>query len=538
MRIFYNAHIFAPEYPHATAVAINHGRFLALGSDSEILDSFSQFGQQIDLQGTTLWPGLTDAHVHLRLLAESMAMVDCETTTRQACLLRVKQAADTLPYDTWVRGHGWNQNQWPEGFGTAAMLDSICGGRPAYLTAKSLHAAWANTEAMAQAGITSNTPDPPGGAIQRDQHGRPTGILFEAGAMRLVESIIPAPSADENIAKIRAVMPELWKVGLVGIHDFDDYACWQALQSLYQDGMLEIRVRKHIPFDHLDVFINAGLRTGFGDEWLDIGGVKLFSDGALGPQTAAMLKPFEGNQNSGTLLMDQAELIEVGEHAVAHGVSLAVHAIGDRANREVLDAFQRLRTFEQARGMPHLLHRIEHVQIIDPTDMSRIADLDIIASVQPIHAPSDMLMADQFLGSRARNAYAYRSILETGATYVLGSDTPVEPFNPFLGLHAAVTRRRADGSPGPQGWQPKQRLTLKEALIGFTHAPAVIAGRGNRLGLIAPGFHADFIILAQDPFKIKPQDLGQIAPQATFIAGECKYQSEDIHVDLMQSKVE
>jgi predicted amidohydrolase YtcJ len=532
MIIFHNAHVFSPEYPHTTAVAIDHGRFIALGSDAEILGTFSRFGQQIDLQGKTLWPGLTDAHVHLRLLAESMAMIDCETTKRQACLLRVEQAADALPESAWVRGHGWNQNQWPEGFGTATMLDSICGGRPAYLTAKSLHAAWANTKALALAGITSHTPDPPGGAIQRDQHGSPTGILLEAGAMRLVESIIPAPSAGENIAKIMATLPELWKVGLVGIHDFDDYACWLALQSLYQDGILGIRVRKHIPFDHLDVFINAGLRTGFGDNWLDIGGVKLFSDGALGPQTAAMLKPFEGSQNSGTLLMDQDELIEVGEHAVAHGVSLAIHAIGDRANREVLDAYQRLRAVEQAHGMPHLHHRIEHVQIIDPGDISRLADLDIIASVQPIHAPSDMLMADRFLGSRAHNAYAYRSILETGATYVLGSDAPVEPFNPFLGLHAAVTRCRADASPGPQGWQPKQRLTLEEALIGFSHTPAVITGRGNRLGKIAPGFHADFIILEQDPFKINPHELGQIKPQATFIAGECKYLSEDMHIDL------
>jgi predicted amidohydrolase YtcJ len=354
----------------------------------------------------------------------------------------------------------------------------------------------------------------------------------------LVESIIPAPSAGENIAKIRATLPELWKVGLVGIHDFDDYACWLALQSLYQDGILEIRIRKHIPFDHLDVFINAGLRTGFGDDWLDIGGVKLFSDGALGPQTAAMLQPFEDSQNSGTLLMDQDELLKVGEHAVAHGVSLAVHAIGDRANREVLDAYQRLRAFEQAQHLPHLHHRIEHVQIIDPADISRLADLDIIASVQPIHAPSDMFMADRFLGSRAHNAYAYRSILDTGVTCVMGSDTPVELFNPFLGLHAAVTRRRADGSPGVKGWQPGQRLTLEEALIGFSHTPAVIAGRGNRQGKIAPGFNADFIILEQDPFKLDPHELGQITPQATFIAGVCKYQSENIQVDLMQSKVE
>jgi predicted amidohydrolase YtcJ len=533
MKIFYNAKIFSPEYPAATAVVIDHGRFLALGSDREILTGFSSAKQSTDLQGKTLWPGLTDAHVHLRLLAETMTMIDCETSTRQACISQVKQAADTLPEGAWVRGHGWNQNQWGEGFGTAAMLDNVCGNRPAYLTAKSLHAAWANSTAMSLAGITGDIPDPAGGTIQRDQYGQPTGILLEAGAMRLVEAIIPAPTTAEIIAKIKDTLPELWKVGLVGIHDFDDFACWLALQSLYQAGSLGLRVRKHIPFDHLDEFINAGLHTGFGDDWLNIGGVKLFSDGALGPQTAAMLKPFEDTQESGTLLMDQDALVEAGEQAIAHGISLAVHAIGDRANREVLDAYQRLRAYERAHGLPQLRHRIEHVQIIDPADISRLAELDIVASVQPIHAPSDMLMADRYLGSRSQNAYAYQSILEAGAAYVLGSDAPVEPVNPFFGLHAAVTRRRADGSPGPQGWHPNQRLTLEEALNGFTITPAVVAGRGNRLGKIAPGYHADFIILEKDPFALEPHELCQIKPLATFIAGECKYQSQDIQADFL-----
>ncbi|MBW6465209.1 MAG: amidohydrolase [Brevefilum sp.] len=532
MEIFHNAKIFSPEYPTATAVVIDHGRFLALGSDSEILAGFSSTKQCTDLQGKTLWPGLTDAHVHLRLLAETMAMIDCETSTRQSCISRIKQTADTLPEGAWVRGHGWNQNQWEEGFGNAAMLDNVCGDRPAYLTAKSLHAAWANSTAMSLAGITGDTPDPAGGTIQRDQHGQPTGILLEAGAMQLIESIIPAPTTAEIIAKFKVTLPELWKVGLVGIHDFDDFACWLALQSLYQAGSFGLRVRKHIPFDHMDEFINAGLHTGFGDDWLNIGGVKLFSDGALGPQTAAMLKPFEDTQESGTLLMDQDALVEAGEQAVAHGISLAVHAIGDRANRVVLDAYQRLRSYERAHHLPHLHHRIEHVQIIDPADISRLAELDIVASVQPIHAPSDMLMADRSLGSRSQNAYAYQSILEAGAAYVLGSDAPVEPVNPFFGLHAAVTRRRSDGSPGPQGWHPNQRLTLEEALNGFTITPAVVAGRGNRLGKIAPGYHADFIILEKDPFALEPHELCQIKPQATFIAGECKYQSQDIQADF------
>jgi hypothetical protein len=454
-------------------------------------------------------------------------MVDCETTTRQECLSRVKNAADLLPEDTWVKGHGWNQNQWKDGFGTTHLLDRVCGGRPAYLTAKSLHAAWANSQALHLAGIDSHTPDPPGGAIQRDEDGQPTGILFESGAMSLVEAVIPKSSPAENITKIKSLLPELLKVGLVGVHDFDDFDCWLALQALFQQETDPFRIHKHIPFDHLDAFINAGLRTGFGDEQLSLAGVKLFSDGALGPQTAAMHNPFEGTQNTGTLLLDENDLVEIGCFAVEHGIALAVHAIGDRANHIVLNAFEQIKAYEENHHLLHLPHRVEHVQIIDPVDLPRFAKLGIVASVQPIHAPSDMLMADHFLGARANHAYAYRSILESGAAYVLGSDAPVESFNPFQGLHAAVTRRRLDGSPGDDGWHPSQRLSLEQALIGFSHAPAVISGHGHRLGKISPGFAADCILLNEDPFNIDPQTLGNIQPLATIIDGVCKFNTSE-----------
>lgn len=538
MIIFHNANIYAPENPTATAVVIDHGWFLALGSDKEILDAFTRRSRVINMQGRTIWPGLTDAHVHLRLLAESMAMVDCETSTRQECLSRVKLAADQLPADAWVRGHGWNQNLWAEGFGNAQMLDSVCGGRPAYLTAKSLHAAWANTTALRLAGIDIHTPDPPGGVVQRGLDGQPTGILIEAGAMEQIEAVIPQPSLADTIVKIKAVFPELWKSGLVGLHDFDDFSCWIALQSIFQDNTTPIRIRKQIPFTHLDAFISAGLRTGFGDDRLSLGGVKLFSDGALGPQTAAMFEPFENTENSGNLLLEEAELNQIGQHAVAHGISLAVHAIGDRANHVVLDAFEKLRAYEMKHHLPHLPHRIEHVQIIDPADLSRFAQLGIIASVQPVHTPSDMNMADQHLGKRTKNAYAYRSLRAAGAACVFGSDAPVEPFNPFLGLHAAVTRRRLDGSPGPEGWHAEQRLSLEEALNSFTYAPAEICGKGDRMGKISPGFHADFIILEEDPFISDPHALGNLYPLATFVAGECKYQSSSLHIDLRSNHIE
>jgi hypothetical protein len=532
MKIFFNANIYAPQFPKATALAVDNGYIIALGSDVDIISGFGHFAQSVNLEGKTLWPGLTDAHIHVRLLAESLAMVDCEVPSIQECLSRVKAAAESHPDEVWVRGHGWNQNQWKNGFGTAQMLDAVSEEHPVYLTAKSLHAAWVNSLALKLAGINQNTPDPPGGLIHRDDNGLPTGILFEAGAMNLVESVIPKPSPTEIVAKINSLLPQMWQVGLVGVHDFDDVDCWTALQTIYQQGPLPIRIRKHIPFDHLDDFIRAGLRTGFGDDRLNLGGVKLFSDGALGPQTAAMLAPFENAQSSGSLLMTEDELVEVGEYAANHGIFLAVHAIGDRANHVVLNAFERLRTYEENQHLPHFQHRIEHVQIIDPEDIPRLAKLDIIASVQPVHAPSDMLMADHFLGERSKNAYAYRSMIESDAPYVLGSDAPVEPFNPFHGLHAAVTRCRLDGSPADDGWHPEQRLSLEQALKGFTHMPAVISGKGASLGKISPGYHADFILLETDPFQLNPHQLGAIEPLATLIDGECMYQSTTLPFDL------
>lgn len=524
MKIFYNAHIYAPGYPKATALAIDHGRITALGSDIELLEGFAKVGSALNLEGRTLWPGLTDAHVHLQHLAESRAMVDCETNTLAECLTRVQSAAQNLPAEAWVRGHGWNHNVWPEGFGTAEMLDHVCEGRPAYLTAKSLHAAWANSKALALAGIDATTPDPPGGIIHRGADGAPTGILLEGEAMALVEAVIPQPSQEVLAASLKALLPELWRMGLVGVHDFDGFECWLALQQLYQHGELKLRVRKNVPFDRLDAFIAAGLRTDFGDDWLQIGNVKLFSDGALGPQTGAMLAPYENSDGVGTLLLTEAEIVEIGQAAGSHGLALAIHAIGDRANRVVLNAFEQLRMYEEAHHLPHFHHRIEHVQVLSPEDLPRLAKLEIIASVQPVHAPSDRIMADKCLGNRSALAYAYQSLNQSGATLVFGSDAPVEPVNPFQGLHAAVTRRRLDGSPGPDGWHPQERLSLADALAGFSHTPAQVAHRGAHLGRLAPGYQADLLVLEQDPFNLPPERLAEIRPLATLIDGACVFQ--------------
>jgi predicted amidohydrolase YtcJ len=274
------------------------------------------------------------------------------------------------------------------------------------------------------------------------------------------------------------------------------------------------------------------LRTGFGNDLLRIGSVKLFADGALGPQTAAMLQPYEtapqggGQQNTGILLLDNEQIFEYGQRATTHGISMAIHAIGDRANHEALLGYAQLRRYEREHGLPALRHRIEHVQVLHPDDYGRLAELDVIASVQPIHATSDMYMADHHWGNRSAGAYAFRTLLERGTRVCFGSDAPVESPNPFLGLHAAVTRQRPDGSPAADGWYPAQRLALEEALLGFTSGAAYAAGLEGQLGMLAPGYLADLIVLEQDPFVLPANELHSLQPCATMVAGEWVWQAE------------
>jgi len=413
-----------------------------------------------------------------------------------------------------------------KGWPSTADLDAAAPDNPVYLTAKSLHAAWANSAAMKLAGITADSADPANGQIQRDRSGQPTGILLEA-AMELIGRIIPEPSVKVIAEAIEKAQPVLWRMGLTGVHDFDQRSCFMALQQLHARGGLRLRVTKSIPVELLDHAVELGLRSGFGDDWLRIGSVKVFMDGALGPRTAAMFQHYLNEpENWGILVMDAEELLEIGRRAAGSGLSLAVHAIGDRANHEVLNAFERLRTYEKEKGLPALRHRIEHVQVLHADDAARPTQLGVIASMQPIHAPSDMLMADRYWGERANLAYAWRTQLQHGARLAFGSDAPVESPNPFWGLHAAVTRRRADGLPGPQGWHAEQRLSMQEALEGFTLGAAYAAGLEDRLGSLTPGHLADLIVLEKDPFACNPNDLLTMESWATMIGGEWVWQAE------------
>lgn len=523
--ILTNARIYTldPSRPQARGMVISNGiitRLLGQDRDAPHVPG----AKTQDLGGKTILPGLTDAHIHLKEYALNLKKINCETGTKAECLQRVARRAAEQPPGTWILGHGWNQNVWQDGYGTRSELDAAAPHHPVYLTAKSLHAAWVNSAALGEAGLHRDTPDPAGGRLSRDRQGKLSGLLFEK-AIPLVADIIPEPDLQDIKSAIQDAQRSLWKMGLTAVHDFDRKLSFSALQELHREGKLKLRVTKSLPVDDLDAALQVGLRSGFGNPFLHVGSVKAFADGALGPQTAAMINPYEGkDEDRGMLLLEEEDMLQFSLKAAEHGLSMAIHAIGDRANRTVLDALQRVREEEKKRAIPSLRHRIEHVQLLHPQDMGRLADLDIIASMQPIHATSDMDTAQRYWGERSRYAYAWRSLLDKGTHLAFGSDAPVEVPNPFLGLYAAVSRRKPDGSPGEEGWIPQERIALMEALQAYTTGPAYTAGKEDQLGKLIPGYWADCIVLEEDPFSTPMSRLPDMRPVQTMVNGDWVWQ--------------
>jgi predicted amidohydrolase YtcJ len=517
-------HTLDDELPQAESIAIDGDRIIAVGRSDEIENLAGPDTKVVHLEGRTVLPGLVDGHIHLKKYALSMEKTDCEVPSLDECLHIIHKQVELTPPGEWIHGHGWNQNEWHR-YGTKSDLDAITTEHPIFLTAKSLHAAWVNTPALAAAGISRNTPDPGRGRIARYPDGEPTGILYE-DAMKLISEIIPSPPPAHLAQNIQNAQETLWKFGITGVHDFDDSLSLQALQILRDEGLLGLRALKTIQEKDLENALELGVQTNFGDAWLRFGSVKVYADGALGPGTASMLAPYvEEPDNIGMILLDEDDLLQLSKRAVEGRLSLAVHAIGDRANRFVLDVFEALRKFEAEQGLPHLRHRIEHAQLLHPDDIPRFAKLGICASMQPYHAPSDMHMAEKQWGNRVRYAYAWRSLLQAGTSLIFGSDSPVESPNPFLGVHAAITRQRMDGSPGEDGWVPEERLDLHQALLCYTQTPAEMAGMHFETGKIRKGYLADLIVVDEDPYRSDPKTLSELSPVGTMVGGIWRHRS-------------
>ena len=517
LRLLHNARIATglPQHPWAKVLAIADGRIIALDQEAEPWGEMPGAASE-DMEGELIIPGITDAHLHLMWYALGLRELDLRDLSRAETLERVAQRADELPQATWITGRGWDQNIWDNTrFPTAAELDRAAPHHPVALNAKNGHALVANSAAMAAAGISAATADPPHGRLSRDERGQPTGVFFEE-AIALISEALPSPDFDTLVDLFDEAQRDLLALGITGVHDVDGSPAFAAEQALKQQGRQRVRIVKYVRIEALEGLLATGFRSGFGDDMLRFGGLKLFADGALGARTAAMFAPYTGEpDNTGILTLDVDALLETAQRAARGGIALAIHAIGDRTNHLVLDVLEAVRSID-----PTLRHRVEHVQLINEEDQRRLADGGFVASMQPTHAIHDMEMADRYWGTRTRHAYAWRTLQTAGAQLAFGSDAPIEVFDPFLGLYAAVTRRsETDGHPSPEGWHPEQRLTLHEALRAYTHGAAYAAGLEGRLGLLMPGYHADLVVLDRDIFSLPPEALLETRVKRVMVGG-------------------
>ncbi len=510
------------------ALLVEDGKILATGSHADMAKQAGD-ARAIDGKGRTLLPGLIDAHGHVMGLGAMSLQADLAgTTSLDAALAKAKSFAETHKDDSWILGRGWNQVVWKLGrFPTAQELDAVIADRPVFLSRVDGHAAWANTAAIKLAGITKDTKDPVGGRIERDAEGKPNGVFVDA-AMDLIGSKIPPPTDAQLNAALTAALETMASVGMTGVGDAGiDIDTFKLYQRFADEGKLSARIYAMIggTGKDFDAISKNGPTIGYGHDFLTVRSVKLYADGALGSRGAAMLTPYSDDaKNSGLLFSTPAEMTAMISKALGHGYQVCVHAIGDKGNRKVLDSFAA--AYKKHPGGKRLRNRIEHAQIVSVDDIPRFVDLDLIASMQPTHATSDMNMAEDRVGhERIKGAYAWRTFLKQGTRIAGGSDFPVESPNPFFGLHAAVTRQDHEGHP-PGGWYPKQAMTMTEALRAFTLDAAYAAREETTLGTLEAGKWADFILVDQDIFKVDPASVWKTRVLQTWVAGKSVYQSK------------
>ena len=515
-----------PARPQVEALAVSSGRIVALGSTSELVATFSTF-TRVDLGGGPVLPGFVDSHIHLAGYGMSLRRVNLgDAHSLAEAVERVRTAVQRETPGSWIRGRGWDKNLWPEDrFPTKADLDPISPHHPVALSSKDGHLLWVNSAALRKAGIDRRTPDPRGGEITRDAPGEPTGILKEL-AKELVWKAVPPASPEVIEQGIRDATTALHRYGIVGVHSFVGTEAYEgpptfaALQRLHGRGELKLRVWMTIPVNALDLVAGSGLRTGFGNDWVRVGPLKIFADGTLGSQTASMLGPFDGQlQNTGIAIFTREQLTDFVGRAVAAGLWCAIHAIGDRANRWALDAYEAHHTDSQRIGARH---RIEHVQLLHPDDLPRLARLGITASMQPIHCTSDRDIAERYWGRRSRYAYAWRSLLDAGTVLAFGSDAPVETPDVFQGIYAAVTRLRS-AEPDVPAWYPEEALSVAEAVRAYTVGAAFASGEEAKRGTLGEGRWANFVVLDRDILRVPPAEILHTRVVATVIGGEVVY---------------
>ena len=533
--LFHGGRIHVRAGVSAEALLQRDGRVAAVGRAAELTRDAGR-AERVDLRGGLMTPGWFDAHVHFMWWGFQMDELDLRDRRSLAdALAAIGERARELPKGRWLTGGRFDKNLW-DGWPTAADLDRVTGDRPTLLRTRDGHARWLNTAALRAAGITRTTDAPAGGAILRDARGEPTGILQER-ANELADRAVPAATEAECDTAIARAQQEALRRGVTGVESLEQASSYAAFRRARDRGDLSVRVVMGIPhrslasslpttgtppqirdsgaFD-LESAVAEGMKTGDGDEWLRIGHVKFFSDGALGSQTAALEEPYEGSADRGILTFDPLELRADVARAAAAGLAVAIHAIGDRAVRVAIEAIAPSRVTS-----PGLRQRVEHVQLVREEDLGRFGALGVIASMQPIHCTSDRDLADQHWGPRRTpRAYPWRTLLERGAVLAFGSDAPVEPIDPLLGIHAAMTRRRpADRD----AWFPAQRLTLDEAIHGYTAAAAYSAGREREWGTLAVGMRCDATVVDRDLAALREDELLGASVRASVTDGVVRF---------------
>ena len=512
--------------PMVAAMAIRNGTIVFTGSVREAMALRGATTRVVDMGGRTIIPGMVDAHAHLLGLGQSLRNVDLVgTKSLDEVIARVVERAKGQPAGTWILGRGWDQNDWSDTrFPTQDALSRALPNNPVWLTRVDGHAGYGNAAAMRAAGVTTATVDPSGGKIERTATREPTGVFID-NAKSLVERSIPAPTREDNRRAISAAIAESHKWGLVGLHDAgESRATIDLLEEMAKAGQIPFRLYIMVGDDSAAIthYLARGPQSGLYDNRLWIRSFKLYADGALGSRGAALLEPYSDDPNNrGLLLSAPAHIQDVAERALRAGFQVNTHAIGDRGNRVVLDAY------DAALGAsPAADHRfrVEHAQILSHDDIPRFAALGVIPSMQAVHQTSDMYWAGSRLGlGRVLGAYAWRSLLNTGIVVPNGSDFPVEAVNPLLSFHSAVSRQDAENWP-VGGWMPEQRMTRDEALKSMTIWPAYAGFQESIMGSLAPGKLADFVVLDRDIMTVPERDILGATVIATWIAGKPVYE--------------
>ncbi len=514
--------------PSAEAFAVKDGKFVLVGKTEETMHWIGKNTRVINAQGKRILPGLIDNHTHFLSGGFQLQSVDLrDAKTEGEFAARIKERAEKYPV-RWMTGGDWDHDNWPGGnLPTKELVDRYTPGTPVFVSRYDGHMALANSFVLKLAGITKETPDPPGGTIVRDKEtGEATGVLKDE-AMSYVYRHMPDPSDPELMEAAELALAEARKYGLTSIQDMSFSSHLKTYRKLKEQGKLTARMYCRLPIGMTDELVKDGMKAGDGDDWIRTGSLKAFADGSLGSSTALFFEPYDSDPTTRGLPSDiilDGRLERWADAADKAGMQLSIHAIGDSANSLMLDLFERI-----IRNNPQWdrRFRIEHAQHIRPSDFRRFARLGVIASVQPYHAIDDGRWAESRIGhERCKSTYAFKSFLDAGVRICFGSDWTVAPLNPFLGIYAAVTRRTTDGK-NPGGWFPEQKISVEDALKAYTINNAYAAFEEKVKGSIAPGKFADFIVIDRDIFTIDPAEIENTKVMSTFVDGNEVFRSEN-----------